>query len=299
MDNFLVVAGVLLVITDYVIKFLAIGVLPSNRKPSSAMAWLILILIVPLAGFVIFLFLGRTNLGRGRLRRQREADEAIRTATEQLPAATVAEPPYLASMATLNYHLGSLPLQDGNLVDLFPDYRGAINAMAAEVETATTTVEVEFYIAAWDEVTAPVFEALEAAVARGVKVRMLIDHMGSRSIPEYAEFEKRLTAVGIDWRPMLPVRPLKGQFQRPDLRNHRKLLVVDGKTAFMGSQNLIEPGYNKASNHKGGREYVELVARIDGPAVRGLARGLREGLVHRDPRDPGRRHRRGHAGPPR
>jgi cardiolipin synthase len=141
-------------------------------------------------------------------------------------------------------------------------------------------------------VTAPVFEALEARVARGVKVRMLIDHMGSRSIPEYAEFEKRLTAVGIDWRPMLPVRPLKGQFQRPDLRNHRKLLVVDGKTAFMGSQNLIEPGYNKASNHKGGREYVELVARIDGPAGPRLARGLRQGLVHRDPRDPGRRHRR-------
>ena len=235
MDNLLVVAGALLVITDYVIKFLAIGVLPSNRKPSSAMAWLILILIVPLAGFVIFLFLGRTNLGRGRLRRQREADEAIRAATEQLPAAVVTEPAYLASMATLNYRLGSLPFQDGNRIDLFPGYRDAINAMAAEVETATSTVEVEFYIAAWDDVTAPVFEALEAAVARGVKVRMLIDHMGSRSIPEYAELEKRLTAVGIDWRPMLPVRPLKGQFQRPDLRNHRKLLVVDGRAGFTGS----------------------------------------------------------------
>ena len=53
----------------------------------------------------------------------------------------------------------------------------------------------------------------------------------------------------------------------------------------MGSQNLIEPGYNKASNHKGGREYVELVARIDGPDGHGAARGLREGLVHRDARD--------------
>ena len=102
MSDFLVVAGVLLVITDYVIKFLAIGVLPSNRKPSSAMAWLILILIVPLAGFVIFLFLGRTNLGRGRLRRQREADEAIRTATEQLPAATVTDPPTRSPLALGN-----------------------------------------------------------------------------------------------------------------------------------------------------------------------------------------------------
>ena len=270
MDNLLVVLGVVLVIADYVIKFLAIGVLPSNRKPSSAMAWLILILIIPFAGFVVFLFLGRTNLGKGRLARQREADEAIRAATDRLPTEDVAGPAYLGSMATLNLNLGSLPIQTGNRVDLIPGYRDAIVAMTTDVAAATETVEVEFYIAAWDDVTAPFFEALQAAVARGVKVRLLFDHMGSRSIPEYAEFEKRLDAAGIDWRPMLPIRPLKGQFQRPDLRNHRKLLVVDGRIAFMGSQNLIEPGYNKASNHKGGREYVELVARIDGPTVTAL-----------------------------
>src|SRR5688572_12302765 len=107
-----------LVITDYGIKFAAIGILPSNRKPSSAMAWLILILIIPFAGFFLFWFLGRTNLGKGRLRRQREADEAIRTATDRLPAVEVTGPSYLASMATLNLNLGSLPLQTGNRVDL-------------------------------------------------------------------------------------------------------------------------------------------------------------------------------------
>jgi cardiolipin synthase len=69
---------------------------------------------------------------------------------------------------------------------------------------------------------------------------------------------------------MMPVRPLKGQFQRPDLRNHRKILVVDGRIAFGGSQNLIEPGYNKEKNHKDSREYVELVARIEGPTVHAL-----------------------------
>jgi cardiolipin synthase len=270
MDNLLVIAGAALIIADYVIKFLAIGVLPNNRKPSSAMAWLILILIIPLAGFVIFLFLGRTNLGKGRLARQREADEAIRAATDRLPTEPVDGPAYLPSMATLNLNLGSLPLQAGNHVDLITGYRDAIVAMTTDVEAATETVEVEFYIAAWDDVTTPFFEALVAAVERGVKVRLLFDHMGSRSIPEYAEFEKRLDASGIDWHPMLPIRPLKGQFQRPDLRNHRKLLVVDGRVGFMGSQNLIEPGYNKASNHKGGREYVELVARIDGPTVTAL-----------------------------
>jgi cardiolipin synthase len=270
MERVLLLLGAGLVVADYAIKFLAVGVLPSNRKPSSAMAWLILILIVPFVGFAVFLFLGRTSLGRGRLRRQREADEAIRAVTERLPTAAIAHPTYLASMATLNYNLGSLPLQAGNRVDLIPGYRDAIVAMARDVETATRSVEVEFYIAAWDEVTAPCFEALARAAARGVEVRLLLDHMGSRGIPGYAELEKRLDETGIDWRPMLPVRPLKGQFQRPDLRNHRKLLVVDGRVGFMGSQNLIEPGYLKASNHKEGREYVELVARVDGPSVAAL-----------------------------
>jgi cardiolipin synthase len=269
-EHFLAFLGVLLVIADYVIKFLALGVLPNNRKPSSAMAWLILILIVPLAGFVIFLFLGRTNLGKGRLARQREADEAIRGVTEGLPTTPVDGPPYLGSLATLNYNLGSLPIQAGNRVDLITGYGEQIAAMTREVEGATTAIEVEFYISAWDDVTTPFFEALVAAVARGVKVRLLFDHMGSRGIPGYKEFEKRLGETGIEWRPMLPVRPLKGQFQRPDLRNHRKILVVDGRVAFMGSQNLIEPGYNKPKNHAAGREWVELIARVDGPAVSAL-----------------------------
>ncbi|WP_426244816.1 cardiolipin synthase [Nocardioides sp. LHG3406-4] len=270
MDTIVVVAGVALVVADYVIKFLAIGVLPGNRKPSSAMAWLILILIIPLAGFVVFLFLGRTNVGAKRLARQREADEAIRAATDQLATSPVDGPSYLASIATLSHNLGSLPLQTGNRVDLLTGYREAIEAMTEAVSTATSSVEVEFYIAAWDDVTAPFFEALQAAAQRGATVRLLFDHMGSRSIPGHKEFVRRLEASPIQFHQMLPVRPLKGQFQRPDLRNHRKILVVDGRVAFMGSQNLIEPGYNKPKNHKDNREYVELVARIDGPTVQAL-----------------------------
>ena len=69
---------------------------------------------------------------------------------------------------------------------------------------------------------------------------------------------------------MLPMHPLKGEWRRPDLRNHRKILVVDGTVAFTGSQNLIEPGYNKPKNHEAGREWVELVARVEGPVVSAL-----------------------------
>ena len=270
MNTFLAVLGVLLVIADYTIKVLAIGVLPSNRKPSSAMAWLILILIIPFAGFIVFLFLGRTNVGAKRLARQREAEAAVRAATDRLPVAPIAGPVYLGSVATLNRELGSLPLQGGNHVELIPGYVDAIEQMTEAVAAAVSTVEVEFYIAAWDDVTSPFFDELVAAADRGVTVRFLFDHMGSRGIAGHKEFVAKLDSSKIQWHHMLPVRPFKGQFQRPDLRNHRKLLVVDGRIGFMGSQNLIEPGYNRPKNHAGGREYVELVARIDGPSVNAL-----------------------------
>ncbi|MET1038647.1 MAG: phospholipase D-like domain-containing protein, partial [Aeromicrobium sp.] len=270
MQTVVIVAGVAVVVIDYVIKFLAIGVLPGDRKPSSAMAWLILILIVPLAGFAVFLFLGRTSIGAKRLARQREADLAIRAATDRLVPSAVDGPVYLSSIATLARNVGSMPLQAGNRVDVLTDYRESIARMTDAVATATTTVEVEFYIVAWDEVTAPFFEAMLAAQRRGVTVRLLLDHLGSRSIPGYKELIVRLEASPIQFHQMLPVRPLKGQFQRPDLRNHRKIVVVDGRVAFTGSQNLVEPGYNKPKNHKHHREWVELMVRVEGPAVQAL-----------------------------
>ena len=215
MAEVLVVLGVLVVIADYVIKFLALGVLPNNRKPSSAMAWLILILIIPMAGFLIFLFLGRTNVGKGRIARQREADDAIRAATDKLPTAPVTEPAYLGSMATLNYNLGSLPLQAGNRVELIPGYHDAIAAMTADVAAATETVEVEFYISAWDDVTGPFFEALVAAVARGVKVRLMFDHMGSRGIPGYEEFAEEARRHGHRLAADAPRAPVQGSVPAP------------------------------------------------------------------------------------
>ena len=178
-------------------------------------------------------------------------------------------------LARLNQHLGALPLSSGNTVELISDYRGSISAMRAEIMEARRFVHIEFYISAWDEVTAELFEALVVAADRGVEVRLLFDHLGSRGIPGYKHFIERLGATRIHWAPMLPIKPLKGELRRPDLRNHRKILVVDGRVGFMGSLNMIEPGYDKPKNHKAGREWVELMTRVTGPVVRRAERGLR------------------------
>ncbi|MCG8152133.1 cardiolipin synthase, partial [Pimelobacter simplex] len=179
-------------------------------------------------------------------------------------------PAPMARVADLNQHLGALALTGGNEVQLWPDYRGTIAEMAAEIDRARSHVHIEFYITAWDEVTDPVFQAMIRATDRGVDVRLLFDHIGSRRIPGYKKMVKRLRGTRIAWHPMLPIKPLQGRFRRPDLRNHRKILVVDGSVGFTGSLNLTEPGYNKPANHKLGREWVELMVRLEGPVVGAL-----------------------------
>lgn len=261
------------VVVDLGLRIAAIGIIPGNRKPSVGMAWLLMILFVPLLGLLAFAFFGRARLGERRHAKQALATERIRERTAGL--APWAEPsPELAplrSATVLNRNLGALPVQPGNTVELFPDYAGSIAAMTAAVRDAEHFVHVEFYITAWDEVTDPFFEALLDADRRGVRVRVLLDHLGSRGIPGYADLVKRLDASGLAWRPMMPVRPLRGEFRRPDLRNHRKILVVDGRVAFTGSQNLVEPGYNKPKNHQRGRQWVELTCRLEGPVVTALS----------------------------
>ena len=78
----------------------------------------------------------------------------------------------------------------------------------------------------WDEVTDVFFASLERAVARGVTVRLLLDHLGSRKYPGWKQFCQRMTDAGIRWRLMMPLLPLKRRWRRPDLRNHRKILVI-------------------------------------------------------------------------
>ena len=261
-----------LFLLDLAIKVVALGVVPSNRRPSSGMAWLLLILAVPFIGVVIFLVFGRTRLERRRYEQQAEVNAIVATRTAQVPTLqeNFSGPVYVRSVAALNRKLGALPVMPGNQVELFPGYARSLASMTAAIDGARNFVHAEFYISAWDEVTAPFFEAMVRAIDRGVRVRLLFDHLGSRGIPGYKDFTARLDSAGIDWHPMLSIQPLKGTWRRPDLRNHRKILVVDGEVAFTGSQNLIEPGYNKPKNHQAGREWVELMVRIEGPIATAL-----------------------------
>jgi len=265
-------AGIAVVVAGLAIRIAALGIIPGGRKPATGMAWLLAVLLSPLLGLIAFALFGRTRLEKKRYVRQQEAHNRILEAARNAPslADDSGQPPYVVSVTRLNHHLGALPLQSDNDVELFEDYQESIAAMTEAIANAEHFVNVEFYITAWDEMTEPMFAAMVDATRRGVTVRLLFDHLGSRGIPGYKDMLAKLEKTEIQWHRMLPVELRRGRVRRPDLRNHRKLIVVDGRLGFTGSQNLTEPGYNKPKNHAAGRKWVELMVRLRGPVVAAL-----------------------------
>ncbi len=254
-----------------VVRLLAILVVPVNRRPSSAMAWLLAIFLIPYVGVIAFLLIGNPKLPKRRREMQREVNDTIAILARDAPAVELdPEREWVHSIARLNRNLGSLPLSGGNAATLIEDYDDSLRQMADAVDAARSYVLCEFYILAVDATTAPFFASLAAAVERGVSVHVLFDHIGSRGVPGYKATKTHLNAIGVDWRPMLPVMPFRGKYQRPDLRNHRKILVLDGEVGFVGSQNLIDRSYNKKRNRKRGLKWQELVTRVEGPVVRAM-----------------------------
>ena len=258
-----------LVAVDYAIRIIALGVVPGNRRPTTAMAWLLGIFFLPIPGIILFSLFGNHRLSDRRVRRQAEINQAVRENTKELEAegSNYDGPEWVLNAAELNRRLGSFPTLDGNKVDLQRDYHESIEQMTRAVEKATRYVHVEFYIMGYDADTRRFFNALKEAAARGVTVRLLFDHIGTLRIKGYRTLLRELRESEIQWRRMLPVEPFRGRWRRPDLRNHRKLLVVDGAVAFTGSQNLIEPAYHKGRNRRSGRKWVELMACVEGPVV--------------------------------
>ncbi|MCJ8503748.1 phospholipase D-like domain-containing protein [Kocuria flava] len=256
---------------DLAIRLVALGTIPHNRRPSAAWGWLLVIFFFPILGGLVFLLLGRADLPETRKRKQREVAERTDPGDVEDGVRLLGRlPASVAEIVRLNQHNGAFPVAGGHRLELVDDYDASLAAMAEAIRGAEHYVHFEFYITVADPTTEPVIAALEEAHARGVTVRVLLDHLGSAGYPGYRQLVRRLDGAGMPWRRMLPVRPWRGEYQRPDLRNHRKILVVDGAVAFTGSQNVIDRSYNKAKNQRKGLQWIGMSVRVQGPAVEHL-----------------------------
>lgn len=253
--------GLAILIADWTIRIVALLWIPSRTRPAAARSWLLLIGFVPLAGLPLYLLFGHPWLSRDRIARQRQASQVIRE--EQLPLADLRWTPpdtgASAEMAPLLERLGDFMPTHGNAVQLIDDYDGALQALLADIDGARTRVHLLYYLMFDDGTGEAVTEALERAAARGVTCRLLLDAVGAkRGLRRYA---RRLLAAGVQVHAMLPGGLQWRRSGRMDLRNHRKVAVIDDTAAYVGSQNLADADFIVSAPNR------ELVARVQGPAL--------------------------------
>lgn len=256
---------VTLVVFVFELAVLARAMLRPQREPASRIAWLIAILVLPVVGTLAYLLLGEARVSQRRRARNGAIEARLpRPGGDPLAARILAESYYAAPFA-LARSVNGLPPTLGNRAHVSADSNTAIAEMVADIDAAKATVHLCFYIWLADGNGLKIKDALLRAAARGVKVRVLADALGSRGFVRSAHWAD-LRQAGIDARMALPVGGVLWTLirGRVDLRNHRKLLIVDNRVAWCGSQNGADPEFRIKRRYA---PWVDIMTRWEGPVA--------------------------------
>jgi cardiolipin synthase len=254
-----------------IVAFLLVFVVLLQRKePPSTVAWILALVFLPGIGALLFLMFGRERV-RIPLRRKERTDRALaaENAPVSLRAALTPDPPplddglpqdapaVLHDLFHVSAALGKAAPTHGNRVDLLVDGEATYAALGAAIERAEHHVFAEYYLVRDDATAAWFRDLLVAAARRGVRVKLLLDGYGCFWITR--RWLRPLREAGAEVVFFLPAHLLP--FQPMNLRNHRKIVVVDGRVAFTG-------GINIGDEYKGTKgPWRDAHLRIEGPAV--------------------------------
>jgi cardiolipin synthase A/B len=207
--------------------FLA-SLLKQKRSPSSTMAWLLIILLLPYVGVPLYVIFGGRKMNPMARRK--------RSIYDPLPAPQQGSDGSGTERLLASY--GVPPSREGNRIELVSCGFEAYRRIMAMIEEARSTIHITTYILGWDEGSRALLDRLAARAREGVSVRLLIDDLGSWRLRR--RNLKALTEAGAQVAFFMPVLhvPFRG---RANLRNHRKLIVIDGRTSLTGGMNLAWP----------------------------------------------------------
>jgi len=238
-----------------------------KRDPRSALLWLALVWVLPLAGPVLYFMLGVNRIRRRALRLRGE-EESFRSPARGpvCPAQTLDRhlPPgnrHLVTLAALVDKVAVRPLVPGNEVECLVNGDIAYPAMLDAIAAARQTVTLATYLFDRDEVGLEFVRAMGEATRRGVEVRVLIDATGTRY--SWPSIMGALLREGVRYARFLPAFP-RGRLVSLNLRNHRKLLIVDGREGYTGGMNL-RAGHWLAKHPA--HPIQDIQFRVRGPAV--------------------------------
>lgn len=214
-----------------------IVIISENRNPIKTISWVLVLLLLPLVGLVIYYFFGEDNRKK-RLISKKMYKKLNRKSLDQLDMPERLNPPteYKGLVNLLN-KLKECPLYDGNKITFYNNGKDKFEALFEEIRKAKSHIHIQYYIYMDDKIGCALRDLLIEKVKEGVQVRLLYDDVGSWKAKN--KFYTNMEKEGIQVQPFLKVRfPLLTS--RVNYRNHRKVVVIDGTVGFMGGMNVAD-----------------------------------------------------------
>lgn len=230
-----------------------------HRDPAARVAWLVVVGAIPILGMLAYLLVGEVRAGKGLHRARRPS---------VVPSEWPAEigdliPDRYRNLFLLGESINGFAPVTGNKATFFADSDATIDALVADIDRAAREVHLCFYIWLADRNGKKVVEAVIRAARRGVICRVLADDLGSRTMVRSLEWSS-MRHAGVKAHAARPIGNLLIQvlLGRVDMRNHRKVVVIDGETTYCGSQNCADPEFLPKARYG---PWVDLMVRFEGP----------------------------------
>ena len=236
-------------------------VVSENRNPVKSLAWVTVLLVVPVVGLVLYIVFGRTIQNKRIISRRNRRKLRRLGAGGGTDPAKIEDAGAVMPQINLAYALCGSHYYEGNDVGIFDNGQEKFDALLADIAAARSYINMQYYIIVNDNIGIRVMEALMERARAGVKVRLIYDHVGSFKLSN--RYLRRLKEAGVEAYPFFKVVfPPFGT--RINWRNHRKIVVIDGKVGYIGGMNVADRYVD------GGKLFDvwrDLHLRVEGPAV--------------------------------
>ncbi len=238
-------------------------IVSENRNPVKSLAWAIVLVLLPVVGIILYAIFGR-NLKNRSLISRKGMRKLHMTQDRQTIEQAAAMSPQSQQQARMSSTISHAPLYTGNSVEIFTDGASKFSRLKQDIEQAKEYINIQYYIITNDTLGREIADLLIAKVQQGVKVRVIYDHIGSYTLS--SALFKYMKRGGVEAQPFLKVT-FTTLMARLNWRNHRKVVVIDGKVGYIGGMNIAD---RYVSGTHGNKPWRDTHLRITGPAVEGL-----------------------------
>lgn len=235
-------------------------------EPAVRLSWILVIELVPLVGIIAYILFGEVRIRRAEVQKMADVRDRLSGLWQSSPYTVTDDLGYADPMVAAARVTGGFRAVTGNRIHLLPESDAAMDEMVTAIDHAQDYVHILFYIWLDDVSGRRVAEAVIRAAGRGVKVRLIVDAIGSRQFTRSKTWG-RMRQAGAECVVALPLGLpiISALFQRMDLRNHRKIVVIDNRVGFTGSRNCADMAFAVKPRFA---PWVDILLQVEGPVLR-------------------------------